>query len=140
MGDFNSQMVVKPSFNRKVNADWTDVISDTLNIVCQTGEKYCKEPGVGVAGGASPSGGAPIGKYPNGSGKVGGTLRRGHHSDLSNPKEKMVKNNTEYWPYVVFGTSKMSPNDYPTRVVERIDKEDIYKKALLLTLRKKGIL
>ncbi|MCI1982003.1 MAG: HK97 gp10 family phage protein [Oscillospiraceae bacterium] len=46
----------------------------------------------------------PVGKYPAGSGKVGGTLRKGWHSPPVQPAgngvRKMLENNVYYGPYV----------------------------------------
>lgn len=49
----------------------------------------------------------PVGKYPPGSGKVGGTLRRGWHiSEIQRTEggyQIEVFNNVEYAPYLEFG-------------------------------------
>lgn len=46
----------------------------------------------------------PVGKYPAGSGKVGGTLRKGWHSppthSVGNGVQKALENNVYYAPYV----------------------------------------
>ena len=46
----------------------------------------------------------PVGKYPAGSGKVGGTLRKGWHSpriqSAGNGVRKALENNVYYGPYV----------------------------------------
>ena len=64
---YSCKIIYEPGWYKKVAADWPDVISDTLDTLCLQAEKYCKEKGVGVKDGASPSGGAP---YDT------GTLRR----------------------------------------------------------------
>lgn len=46
----------------------------------------------------------PVGQYPKGTGKVGGTLRKGWHSPrarrVGNGVEKVLENNVYYAPYV----------------------------------------
>ena len=45
-----------------------------------------------------------------------GNLRDSHYVVL-NGLESYVGNNTDYAPYVIYGTSKQSPNNYPQRAI-----------------------
>ena len=46
-----------------------------------------------------------------------GELKRGHSSNIRK-LEGTVSNNVEYARFVIHGTSKQSPNNYPARVVK----------------------
>lgn len=48
-----------------------------------------------------------------------GTLRDGHYHRLDN-LSAYVGNNVEYAPYVIYGTSKQSANNYPQRAINRM--------------------
>lgn len=48
-----------------------------------------------------------------------GNLRDGHYT-IVNGLEGSVANNVEYAPYVVFGTSRQSANNYPQRAMSAI--------------------
>ena len=52
-----------------------------------------------------------------------GNLRRSHSVDVrlgSNTVEGLLKNSTNYWQYVQFGTSRMDANDFVTRAFESV--------------------
>ena len=48
-----------------------------------------------------------------------GNLRDGHYSRLDNLRGYLC-NDVEYAPYVIYGTSRQAPNNYPQRVMNRI--------------------
>lgn len=64
----------------------------------------------------------PVGKYPAGSGKVGGTLRKGWHSTPTLPAEngvqKALENNVYYAPYVNDGHRVVNRNGETVGYVE----------------------
>lgn len=49
-----------------------------------------------------------------------GNLRDGHYP-IVNDLTGSVGNDVEYAPYVIFGTSRQAPNNYPQRVVNKVD-------------------
>ena len=51
-----------------------------------------------------------------------------------------VTNSTDYWVYVVYGTYKMSANDYPLRVVNSMISEDYFMRVTSEVLRSNGII
>lgn len=65
-----------------------------------------------------------------------GLLRDSHYVEISN-LEGAVKNDVEYMPYVVYGTSRQSPNNYPQRVVNSLSGK--YGEMFLLALKNNGV-
>jgi HK97 gp10 family phage protein len=59
----------------------------------------------------------PVGKYPPGSGRVGGNLRNSITHEVEG-KEAKVGTNVEYAPYVELGTSKMAAQPYLNPALE----------------------
>ena len=55
---------------------------------------------------------APVGKYPAGSGRVGGNLRSSITHRVVSDEEARVGTNVEYAPYVEQGTSKMAAQPF----------------------------
>ena len=51
-----------------------------------------------------------------------GELKRGHSSNIQK-LEGTVSNNIEYARFVIHGTSKQSPNNYPARVVKSMSNQ-----------------
>lgn len=56
-----------------------------------------------------------------------GNLKRSHSYDVKEEgtvTRAQVKNSTNYWPYVEYGTSRMPPGGYIQRAVEVVDPAD----------------
>ena len=51
-----------------------------------------------------------------------GKLKGGHKHNIQK-LESTVSNNVEYAPYVIHGTHKQSPNNYPARVVKTMSNQ-----------------
>ena len=49
-----------------------------------------------------------------------GNLRDGHYM-TSSKLTYMIGNNVEYAPYVIYGTSRQAPNNYPSRAINRMN-------------------
>lgn len=133
------EVEIQESFYDKVSEEWQDVISESLNEIAKQAYNYIMEPGVGVADGhgkGTPSGGAPVGKYPKGSGKTGGTLRTGHQLNLNARLSKQITNQVEYAPYVINGTSKMNPNNYPLRAFQKLETSGDAEKIVQLVFKR----
>ncbi len=111
---------VTPEFERKMNTNWQQVLSDILDELLEESYDYITNPGVGVKGGAEPSGGAPVDT---------GNLISNHEINKTDQLEKTISNNTEYAKYVINGTSKTPPNDYPQRTIENIENQNSIQKA-----------
>lgn len=68
-----------------------------------------------------------------------GRLREGHYVREDNGLSYFLCNNVEYAPYVIYGTSRQAPNDYPTRVMNRVNVdrvESLFSSSLIT----KGVL
>jgi hypothetical protein len=76
---------------RKMLGDISQIDRKVLTVAVNTGLKDVKKN-------------TPVGKYPAGSGKVGGTLRKGWRSPSIQPAgnglKKSLENNVYYGPYV----------------------------------------
>lgn len=66
-------------------------------------------------------------------------LLRDSHSTSTSGLEGSVHNSTEYWMYVVYGTYKQSPQNYPEEVVNTLNSNDTAGKILKEKLKSKGI-
>lgn len=60
----------------------------------------------------------PVGKYPPGSGRVGGNLRNSITHEVEK-KEARVGTNVEYAPFVELGTVKMAAQPYLNPALEK---------------------
>lgn len=80
----------------------------------------------------------PVGKYPAGSGRVGGRLK-GSISHQTNFQEASVKvgTNVEYAPYVEFGTSRQKAQPYLRPAIDANEKKinDIFIKNFRAELK-----
>lgn len=65
-----------------------------------------------------------------------GLLRDSHYSEIDG-LEGRVMNDVEYSVYVIYGTSKQSPNNYPQRVLN--DLSGRYNEIFLEALRNNGV-
>lgn len=65
-----------------------------------------------------------------------GNLRDGHYSEI-NGLEGKVMNDVEYMPYVVYGTSRQAPNNYPQRVLNAM--AETYYEKFIESLRDNGV-
>ena len=68
------------------------------------------------------------------------SLLRDSHEVESNGLEAVILNSTDYWMYVVYGTYKMSANNYPQRVVNQLMSSDFIENLVNESLSEKGIL
>ena len=64
-----------------------------------------------------------------------GRLRDGHYSRLEN-LNAYIGNNVPYAKYVIYGTSRMAPNNYPSRVLNHIGISDksasLFEESLIM--------
>ena len=65
-----------------------------------------------------------------------GLLRDSHYSEIDG-LEGRVMNDVEYSAYVIYGTSRQSPNNYPQRVLN--DLSGKYNEIFLEALRNNGV-
>ena len=96
-------------YQRKMNINWEDILSQLNEKAIENIYNYIITPGDGVKNGNQPSGGAPVDT---------GNLINNHYIKNNSKLEHTIENNTEYVQYVINGTSKMAPNDYPERAKE----------------------
>lgn len=68
-----------------------------------------------------------------------GRLRDGHYSRVQG-LTGIIGNNVDYAPYVIFGTSRQAPNNYPSRVASRMGLMGQYQSIFQQSLITKGIL
>ena len=68
-----------------------------------------------------------------------GKLRDGHYTNVRGLTGE-VKNDVEYAPYVIFGTSRQSANNYPQRVINRINASGEIGSRLEQTLSSNGVI
>lgn len=61
----------------------------------------------------------PVGKYPKGSGRKGGTLRKGWQKKKEGKWHYIIKNEVKYAPYVEFGTSRMAGRFMMTNAIHK---------------------
>ena len=119
----------QPSFYKKINhaavqaAEETTIKNTTLEA-----EKRCKIQAPG------PGNQLPGTKY-----KAVGRLRRSHSHNISR-EEGQVKNSTNYWRYVVLGTSKMPARNYPQKIANQLSSEKYMTRTMLTELRRKGVI
>jgi HK97 gp10 family phage protein len=78
---------------------------------------------------------APVGKYPPGSGRVGGNLRDSITHEVEGQEAK-VGTNVEYAPYVELGTVKMAAQPYLNPALE-MNKNNI--KRIFADAIKRGV-
>ena len=117
------------SFKKKTNHQIIkECESITIKKTTLEAEKRCKVQAPG------PGNQLPGTKY-----KAVGRLRRSHSSKISDD-EGLVKNSTNYWRYVVFGTSKMIARNYPQKIVNQLSSENYITRTMLTELRRKGMI
>ena len=68
-----------------------------------------------------------------------GNLRRCHSSDIHS-MEGRVTNSAEYATYVIHGTSRMSPRNYPLEVCNELHSERYISKHASDSFAKRGLL
>ena len=64
---------------------------------------------------------------------------RDSHSVESDGMEATIRNSAEYWMYVVYGTSRMSANNYPQRAWNTIISQDMIGEIFKNKLKENGI-
>ena len=68
-----------------------------------------------------------------------GKLRDGHFSSTT-ILQGNIHNHVEYAPYVIYGTSRQSPNNYPQRALNKVMANDKIVSVLNSNLRSRGLL
>ena len=120
---------IDPSFYKKVNHEVIKACeSTTIKNTTLEAEKRCKVQAPG------PGNQLPGTKY-----KAVGRLRRSHSSHISDD-EGLVKNSTNYWRFVVLGTSKMPARNYPQKIANELSSEKYITRTFLTELRRKGVI
>lgn len=67
-----------------------------------------------------------------------GNLSRGHEADIGD-EEGYVRNDVEYAPYVIYGTSFMAPRNYPQEVVNELSSKNYMSNTFKKELLKHGV-
>ena len=117
------------SFYKKINhAVIKACESTTIKNTTLEAEKRCKVEAPG-----------PGNQLPGTTYKAIGRLRRSHSHQISDD-EGLVKNSTNYWRYVVFGTSKMPARNYPEKIAHSLASEKYITRTMLTELRRKGVI
>lgn len=123
------QVDIESSFRRKTNHSIIKQCeAETIKKTTLEAEKRCKVQAPG------PGNQLPGTKY-----KAVGRLRRSHSTSISQD-EGLVKNNTNYWRYVVFGTSKMPARNYPQKIANQLSAEQYITRTMLTELRRRGVI
>ena len=125
----NVDVKVNPSFYKKIAHNIVkEAESQTIKKTTFEAENRCKKKSPG-----------PGNQLPGTDYKASGSLRRGHSSEI-HENEGLVKNNMNYWVYVVYGTSKMPARNYPQQVANELSSEKFMSNTLINELKKKGVL
>jgi hypothetical protein len=120
---------------KKLNSyTYRKALDNVLDVLIEEIYTKMEEKGVGVAGGTTPSGGAPKGKVK------GGNLRQSLMIDKSTELDKKITSDAPYWGYVVYGTSKMAPNDFPKRASDKVVKKSVIDALVKKELSSQGVL
>ena len=67
-----------------------------------------------------------------------GNLRDGHYM-TSNKLTYMIGNNVEYAPFVIYGTSRQAPNNYPARAINRMNVSETVSSLFNQSLITRGV-
>ena len=106
------------SFYKKTNPNtYIQAISETIEFVTSQFVEGCKDE-------------APVRT---------GQLRDGHYSKV-NGLEGYVCNNVEYAKYVIYGTSRQAPNNYPARVAKKMNIGETSRSLFEQSLITQGVL
>lgn len=125
----NINVKLEKSFYEKINhAVIKECEAETVKKVTLEAEKQCKRYAPG-----------PGNQLPGTTYKAVGRLRRSHTVSIS-PEEGLVKNSTDYWIYVVFGTSKMPARNYPKQVSGALAGSRYMSRTFLTELRRRGVI
>lgn len=123
------EVKMESSFKRKINHEIIKACESTaIRNTTLEAEKRCKVQAPG------PGNQLPGTKY-----KAVGRLRRSHSTKISD-NEGLVKNSTNYWRYVVFGTSKMPARNYPQKIANELASENYISRTILTELRRRGVI
>ena len=119
----------EPSFKKKINHNLLKQCEKTaIHKTTLEAEKRCKVQAPG-----------PGNQLPGTTYKAVGRLRRSHSTQISD-NEGLVKNSTNYWRYVVFGTSKMPARNYPQKIANELSSEKYITRTILTELRRRGMI
>ena len=120
---------LEQSFRKKINSQVIKTCeSEKKKKTTLEAERRCKVQAPG-----------PGNQLPGTSYKAVGRLRRSHSTSISQ-NEGLVKNSTDYWRYVVFGTSKMPARNYPQKIANELSSEQYITRTMLTELRRKGVI
>lgn len=120
-----AEMRINSSLYKKLgsNGEWEDFFSEVLDFITLKAEEFCKAP--------PDQEGAPVGET--------GFLSASTVADLKEKLTKYLRNNMEYWIYVVYGTSKQKANNFPGRAANRIISEGWINTIVQIKLKEKGL-
>ena len=68
-----------------------------------------------------------------------GNLRDGHFSSTTILRGN-IHNHVEYAPYVIYGTSRQAPNNYPQRAYQKVMADDKIISYLIANMKAHGLL
>ena len=111
------EITINDSFTKKTTPDsYIEAIKGTVNDVSQRTMEECQA------------------ESPVRTGNL-----RDSHSVESSDFEATIRNSAEYWIYVVYGTSRMSANNYPQRAWNTIISQDVIGEIFRNKLKEQGI-
>lgn len=115
---FDIKITYNDSFNKKTNGRlYQDCLHDCIEYTTTEFMEACKDE-------------APVRT---------GNLRDGHYVKVTG-LNGIVGNDVEYAKYVIYGTSRQAPNNYPSRVVSRLNISGEVQSRLQESLITNGIL
>ncbi|WP_405286363.1 HK97 gp10 family phage protein [Methanobrevibacter sp.] len=111
------EITINDSFTNKTNPEaYSNAIRDTVSEVSEKTMEECQA------------------ECPVRTGNL-----RDSHSVESDGMEATIRNSAEYWIYVVYGTSRMSANNYPQRAWNTIISQDVIGEIFKSKLNENGI-
>lgn len=111
------EITINESFTRKTNPElYIQAISDTVGEVTQRTMEECQAE-------------CPVRT---------GNLRDSHAVEIEEMSAS-ITNSAEYWMYVVYGTSRQSPNNYPQRAWNTITSQKLIEEIFKTKLNENGI-
>jgi len=111
------EITINESFNKKTDPDaYRKAMVDTVSEVTQKTMEECQA------------------ECPVRTGNL-----RDSHTYEADDMEATIRNSAEYWIYVVYGTSRMSANNYPQRAWNTIISQDVIGEIFKSKLNENGI-
>lgn len=148
------------SFHKKLSPSSYEKIGESvLKGSSRKTHEYVQTEGVGVAGGKTPSGGAPVWKgNPKMTTYYPGYLKDNHYIDNSKKGISNIISKAYYAPYVINGhvvgmykknqrvlgkrrkgTTHVPPNPYHKRSVDKAIREGVVKEEFRTALKEQGL-